>query len=41
MKIHRLTVILANSILVNDTDVEGSTLTAVLDIGSGSRNADF
>ena len=28
-----LTVTLANSVLVNDTDVEGSTLTAVLDVG--------
>ena len=28
-----LTVVLANSVLVNDTDVEGNTLTAVLDAG--------
>ena len=28
-----LTVTLANSVLVNDTDVEGNTLTAVLDVG--------
>ena len=28
-----LTVVLANSVLVNDTDVEGSALTAVLDVG--------
>ena len=28
-----LTVVLANSVLVNDTDAEGSALTAVLDVG--------
>src|SRR6185436_18967808 len=28
-----LTVVLANSVLVNDADTEGNTLTAVLDVG--------
>ncbi len=28
-----LTVVLANRVLLNDTDIEGSALTAVLDVG--------
>ncbi len=35
-----LTVALTNSVLVNDTDVEGSTLTAILNVGPAERNVD-
>ncbi len=36
-----LTVVLANSILINDTDAEGNALTAVLDVWTCSRDTDL